>query len=64
MTEETEVTNLSQKMDEFYKKLSKGFGERKIKIEENIKKYPLPYVTGTLVGGIIIGCLVTKKRTK
>ncbi len=65
MTEETETTKtLSQKIDELYEKLSKGFSEGKVKAEENIKKHPLPYVTGTLVGGVIIGCLITKKRTK
>ncbi len=65
MTEETETTKtLSQKMDELYKKLSKGFCEGQVKAEENIKKHPLPYVTGMLVGGIIIGHLITRKRTK
>ncbi len=65
MTEETEITKtLSQRMDELYKKLSKGFSEGKVKVEENIKKHPLPYVTGTLVGGVLIGCLIAGKRTK
>lgn len=65
MTEENETTKtLSQKMDELYKKLSKEFGEGKVKTEENIKKHPLPYVTGTLVSGVIIGYLITRKRTK
>ncbi len=65
MTEETEITKtLSQRMDELYKKLSKGFSEEKVKVEENIKKHPLPYVTGTLVGGVLIGCLIAGKRTK
>ncbi len=65
MTEETEITKtLSQKMGGLYKKLSKEFSEGKIKVEEKIKKHPLPYVTGTLVGGVIIGCLIAGKRTK
>jgi hypothetical protein len=64
MTENETIKAISQKMDELYKKLSKGFGEGKVKAEENIKKHPLPYVTGTLVGGVIVGYLVTRKRTK
>ncbi len=65
MTDENATTKtLIQKMGEFSKKLSKGFGEGKVKAEENIKKHPLPYVTGTLVGGVLIGYLVTRKRTK
>ncbi len=65
MTEENETTKtLSQKMDELYTKLSTGFGEGKVKAEEKIKRHPLPYVTGTLVSGVIIGYLITRKRTK
>ncbi len=65
MTEETETTKtLSQRIDELYEKLSKAFGEGRVKAEENIKKHPLSYVTGTLIGGVIIGHLITKKRTK
>ncbi len=65
MTEETEMTKpFSQRTDELYRKLSKRFCEGRVKAEENIKKYPLPYVAGTFIGGLIIGCLITRKRTK
>ncbi len=62
MTENGTIKALSQKIGEFSKKLSKGFDEGKVKTEENIKKHPLPYVTGTLVGGVIIGHLITRKK--
>ena len=65
MTEENgTIKAISQKMGELSKKLSKTFGEGREKAEENIKKHPLPYVTGTLVGGVIIGYLITRKRKK
>ena len=64
MTENETIKAISQKMGELSKKLSKGFGEGREKAEENIKKHPLPYVTGTLVGGVIIGHLITRKRKK
>ena len=65
MTEETEtIKTLSQKIDELYEKLSKRYCEGIITTEENIKKHPLPYLTGMLVGGVIIGHLITRKRTK
>ncbi len=64
MTENETIKVISQKMGELSKKLSKGFGEGRVKAEENIKKHPLPYVTGTLVGGVIIGHLITRKRKK
>ncbi len=64
MTENETVKAISQKMGELSKKLSKKFSEGREKAEENIKKHPLPYITGTLIGGVIIGHLITKKRTK
>lgn len=66
--EETEISKtlntLKSKLDELSQKLSKALGDGKVEAEKNIKEHPLPYVTGALVGGAIIGSLIVRGRKK
>ena len=49
-------------MSELSKKLSKPLNGVKEKAEDKIKEHPLPYVVGTLAGGVALGYLVARKR--
>ncbi len=51
---------LSKKFDE----IIKLFKEKKEYVEIKIKESPIAYVTGTLVGGLMIGYLISKGSEK
>lgn len=55
--ENLNLDKIGEKIDD----LSKAIREKKIDYENNIKQNPLAYLTGSFVGGIIVGALMRTK---
>lgn len=55
---EKTLNNISDKFDE----VIRLFKDKKENVEIKIKENPVAYITGTLIGGILIGFLIGKSK--